>query len=147
MEFRNACSWSLLRYFAAVAVILVCIGVAVPLARALETRSLLGTWETNFGPITITEADDTTFVGIYAYQNKPARIYAVRTDQGMYEGYWVQETSEVICGGAKKGRNTWGRFRFAFTGSKFLGLWNYCDRSLVNQKQFHWRGSLVNRNN
>lgn len=126
---------------------MIAVAVTMATAAALETRSLLGSWETNFGPITIAEADDTTFVGIYAYQNKPARVYAVRTSDGIYEGYWIQETSEVICPDAKKGRRTWGRFRFAFTGDKFLGLWNYCNRRLINQKKFHWRGTLVNRNN
>ena len=71
-------------------------------AYGLEARSLLGTWNTNFGPITVTEANEEAFVGIYSYQNTPARIYAVRSSERIFEGYWVQETSEVRCREAKK---------------------------------------------
>lgn len=113
---------------------------------ALEGRQLLGNWRTNYGEITIYEADDATFVASYAYQNTPARLYGERIGDGIYEGFWVQQTSEVVCRDKIKGKRTWGRFRFAFTGDTFVGLWNYCTRKLVNRDDFRWRGNLLNRN-
>ena len=119
---------------------------AVPLAMASDGSQLLGNWRTNYGEITIFEADDATFVASYAYQNTPAKLYGERTGDGIYEGFWVQETSEVRCRDKVKGKVTWGRFRFAFSGESFVGLWNYCTRKLVNRDDFRWRGSLLNRN-
>ena len=119
---------------------------ALPLAGAFEGRQLLGNWRTNYGEVTIYEADSATFVASYAYQNTPARLYGERSGEGIYEGFWVQETSEVRCRNKIKGKETWGRFRFAFTGDTFVGLWNYCTRKLVNRDDFRWRGTLLNRN-
>lgn len=118
---------------------------AVPAAYGFETRRVLGNWETDFGEISIHQADDTTFVGSYSYQGTPARLYGTRTADGIYEGFWVQEVSEVTCGETVRGSRTWGRFRFAFQGNSFVGLWNYCARRLVNQKNYRWRGTLLNR--
>jgi hypothetical protein len=119
---------------------------SISAAVAFDARNVLGNWQTNWGNLVIFEADDTTFVGSYSYQNTAAKIYGVRSGDGVFEGFWVQEVSEVVCPSTVKGKTTYGRFRFVFEGRNFAGLWNYCDRQLRQHKDFTWTGTLINRN-
>ena len=134
--------WKPVSGFCALVLAIVTLGSAVS---AFDARNVLGNWETNWGGIKIFEADDTTFVGSYVYKNTPARIYGVRTGEGVFDGFWVQEVSEVVCPGTVRGKRTYGRFRFAFKGRNFAGIWNYCDRKLRRHKDFTWTGTLINR--
>ena len=63
---------------------------------AFDARNVLGNRETSWGGSKIFEAGDATFVGCYTYKNTPARICGVRTGEGVFDGFWVQEMSEVV---------------------------------------------------
>ena len=101
-----------------------------------------GRWETNYGPIEMTRQPD-GFTGTYAYKNKPAFLAGRPNDNGTYRVIWVQEISEVECLELKQGSPFWGTARFIFRGDTFQALWNYCDRRLVNRKNFRWKGQYA----
>ncbi len=127
------------------AVALVVLGAIVVLAArsvavAQSPAEFAGFWKTNYGPLQIIAIDGSSFVADYAYQGRPARLYARRVQKGIYEGNWVQQTSEATCSGNIMGSPFWGRFRFRMDGRSFEGLWNYCERRLVNEPDFVWTG-------
>jgi len=126
-----------LRRFAATCLFLLSLSVVTP---ALA-QDVSGTWTTNYDPIEI-EWDDSLniYIGYYAYQNLSAKMGGNLNEEGVWEGYWIQKTSEITCSKNRDGSPYWGRFRIQFDGNRFLGLWNYCDRRLVNKPDFHWKG-------
>ncbi len=113
-----------------------------PPIKAKADSYIAGLWDTNFDLLSLHESRDGGFVGLYYYKGMPAHLYATTDPDGTYSGEWVQGTSEVRCRTRKYGSPYWGTFRFMFTGNKYAGLWNYCDRPLVDGANFRWTGTL-----
>jgi len=101
-----------------------------------------GRWITNYGKMSLYDAGDNLITGNYFHKGDPAQIYAAQKHRHVYEGVWIQKTSEVSCKEQAKGSSHWGRVRFLFTGFKFFALWNYCDRALVREPNRLWEGIL-----
>lgn len=104
-----------------------------------------GNWATNYGPLQIYGARTSRIAGTYFYKRLPAHLYARQRADGLYEGVWIQGTSEIRCRRKALGSPYWGRVRFQFTGSKFYALWNYCGRRLVKRQNHFWKGVLAIR--
>ena len=82
-----------------------------------------GRWETNFGPV-IVGWDDAVgaYVGRYFYQNLKAVMSGPVDDDSIWEGIWIQQTSEVVCAETRAGSPYWGRFRLAMSDGRWRGL-------------------------
>ncbi len=112
------------------------------LAQSAQAEPQTGRWETNYGPIEMTEKDG-GFIGTYAYKNRPAHLAGKHNGDGTYRIFWVQEISEVECGELVQGSPYWGRAKFVFDGDKFIAHWNYCDRRIRNKRDFRWTGQFI----
>jgi len=121
----------------------VVIASLIALPSAAWAQEISGRWSSDFGPIEIRwDESNQNFAGSYSYKGLPAEMHGgLDAETGVWEGYWIQETSEVACNTTRDGSPYWGRFRLLFKGDRFLGLWNYCDRRLVNDKRRRWTGN------
>ncbi len=114
------------------------------LSPAAAQGPIPGAWNTNYGALRIAHLKPGYFIGHYSYKRLPANLFGKSRGKNIYEGIWIQRTSEVRCRSRAKGSPYWGRFRFAFMGpNRFVGLWSYCGRRLAKKKGHIWRGALA----
>ncbi len=123
-------------------IVLSVFALAVAFGLPVQAEPQTGRWETNYGPIDMTEQDD-GFIGTYAYKNRPAFLAGKPIGIGSYRVVWVQEISEVECLELKQDSPYWGRATFEFDGDRFVAYWNYCDRRIRKKRDFRWTGKFV----
>ncbi len=111
-------------------------------SQSLAEPVVAGRWITNYGKVQIHQAQPNKIVGTYFYQGLPAHIYGTTQNGFIYEGIWIQGTSEKRCKNKALTSPYWGRFRFIFIGKKFYGLWNYCSERLIKKANHQWKGIL-----
>ena len=105
---------------------------------------IAGLWRTNHGPLSLVAGADGEVTGTYKYKNLPANFYGSRLqDTDLWDGVWVQQTSEVTCAKTVRGSRYWGRVMFYIQGDVMTGAWNYCGRRIVMRENRLWRGLRV----
>lgn len=114
-------------------------------APAIAESQHAGRWVTNYGKLSLYGSGNELLTGNYFHQGDPAQIYASQKHNHVYEGVWIQKTSEISCKEQARGSAHWGRVRILFTGYKFFAIWNYCDRALVREPNRLWEGILKAR--
>lgn len=89
-----------------------------------------GTYDTTFGTLTLSNGS-----GVYSY--KDGRVSLSRIEGNYAEGTWEQSTSDRQC---PDGRY-YGRMRFEFTKTGFVGKYSYCEDDPVDQNT--WNGTRM----
>ena len=69
----------------------------------------------------------------------PAKIVGKVNNDGVFNGTWVEASSNTRCATARHGSYYWGEVRFAFSANRgsWEGKWSYCDGALGGR----WNGS------
>ncbi len=72
-----------------------------------------------------------------AFYNGGRIVFFAKSDQGKWEGYWV-EGGTGKCSEEKEGSRNWGKATFQFNESydKFKGSWDECGKGL----EYGWNG-------
>ncbi len=108
----------------------------------LAKEPKVGRFITNNGPLILYQDKGNRLAGFYYYKGQPAHLFLSRNKSGTYKGFWVQASSKRKCAKSKNGSPYWGTINASLKNGNFLALWNYCNASLVNQKNRRWRGKL-----
>jgi hypothetical protein len=109
-------------------------------------------WNSTYGKVTYEADIGTTALWSYDYHGATNFIYInnlakVYEGRGAYQGYWVQENSEVKCKRPRLMKDKesfyWGRFDIQFLDpnfpSRWQAKWSYC-----NQKPTQlWSGTPI----
>lgn len=96
-----------------------------------ETPAVDSTWQSDFGPMTLTVTEDGGLSGVYP--DFDGRLVDGHVDFIMdaVQATWVQPTSEVRCETAVDGSHYWGRVTWQAAGAdRLTGDWTYCDAIL-----------------
>ena len=95
------------------------------------------TWATSEGNLTL-QVLPYSFQGIYDQDN--GRMVGTLGD-GVWTGYWGEDSSGTECKTVVLGTKYWGRISFTFDKARkhFDGKWSYCD------EDFHadWTGDIA----
>lgn len=90
---------------------------------AESALSLAGKWETDFGPMELTESGQAV-TGAYALEG--GKILGTRSANQL-SAYWTQNKSARKCDKAVNGSYFYGRVVFDFSATAFVGKWGYCE--------------------
>lgn len=96
-----------------------------PPAAASMPIDATGTWDTDWGSMTLRQDDDGRITG--TYENGDSTIDAVN-DENVIRGYWAEPSSTRNCGTTRNGTPYWGRVTFVLTSrNAWVGKYTYCD--------------------
>lgn len=99
---------------------------ASPGAAPDATEQVAGKWKTSEGDLTLNQSGNRISGN---YSSDGGEIVG-EMNGNVLEGYWIENGSSERCATAKNGRHHWGRIRWTFDASKFVGVWSYCDKPL-----------------
>ncbi len=105
-------------------------------AVAAGTASVAGKWRTSEGEMTLNQ-NGRNVTG--SYTSDGGEIVG-EMNGIVLDGYWIEQGSNERCATPKNGRHHWGRIRYTFTGDRFTGTWNYCDRPATGNS---WTGERI----
>lgn len=100
--------------------------------------NVAGKWKTSEGELTLNQTGNRV-QGTYA--NDGGEIEG-EVRGNVLEGWWIENSSGQNCGVERNGRRHWGRVRWVFEADRFVGGWNYCDRS-VGPEDRRWTGERI----
>ncbi|MDP2432075.1 MAG: hypothetical protein Q8O33_08590 [Pseudomonadota bacterium] len=97
---------------------------ASPSAASNATGQIAGKWKTSEGELTLNQSDNR----VSGHYSSDGGEIVGTMNGNVLEGYWIENGSSERCATAKNGRHHWGRIRWTFDDSKFVGVWSYCDK-------------------
>ena len=97
-----------------------------PTSSAPAPQPVVETWNTDEGGLMTLNVLPDSFEG--KYENDNGRINGMLKD-GVYTGFWGEDSSNQECAEEKLGTKYWGRIAFTFDTARkhFDGKWSYCD--------------------
>jgi hypothetical protein len=105
----------------------VLIGIGSTVANAAD---IVGKWESNSGPITITQESDGSYLVAFALVEGTV---GGSLDGDIFQGTWVRKHASQRCQSEREGSPYWGGFRVTFyTPEIFQGWWYQCTDKLVD---------------
>ncbi|MBT7443229.1 MAG: hypothetical protein HN790_04605 [Methylococcales bacterium] len=98
-------------------------------------------WNSTYGQVVFEDESGPTATWSYTHNGRPGLIYilglaGIYSERDRYDGYWVQDASDVRCNTPRLGLNKqksyfWGNFQVKFIDSgypaRWEGLWGYCN--------------------
>ena len=90
--------------------------------------SVEGEWKENSGIVTKIRLNGIKVQGSYSKDN--GEIVGEMTYPQKFEGFWIEDDSDVKCSTAKNGRYHWGRLVWEFEDDmcSLKAKWSYCDK-------------------
>lgn len=82
-----------------------------------------GSYDSSEGAVTLQQSGDRV-LGRYSQDNGELTGLLFGN---IFEGFWIENSSDRRCSTPKNGRYHWGRATFEFTSSGFSGTWGYCN--------------------
>lgn len=100
--------------------LLICLLLIPAAAQALDVS---GTYSSSEGAMTLHQNGDRVNG---SYTNDNGELIGLMFGT-IFEGFWIENSSDRRCSTPKNGRYHWGRATFTFDGNGFKGVWGHCD--------------------
>ncbi len=111
--------------------LIICLLVLLPAAS--QAFDVSGTYSSSEGAITLQQNGDRV---VGRYTNDNGELTGLMFGN-IFEGFWIEDSSERRCATPKNGRYHWGRATFTFDGKGFNGGWGHCDEKPIR----FWTGT------
>ncbi len=113
-------------------------GVTVDFGREYTKSSVEGEWKTSEGTTKI-RLGGTKVQGSYSQDN--GELIGEMTYPQKFEGFWIEDNSDVKCSTVKNGRYYWGKVVWEFDDDmcSFKGKWGYCNK----KPDSSWNGTFI----
>ena len=109
-------------------------------AATAKGADIVGKWESNQGPMTITQEANGSYSVSFALVK--GKVTGSLKD-GVFQGKWVRDEAPEHCTSEREGSLYWGGFKVTFyTPEIFQGYWYWCADELKDgMKVNNWTGA------